>query len=308
MPARDNPLPELDLDLASSWTGMTVIRNGAFSNLGFLSAPQLKMLTFVESPLFARQLANCLDAACAISTLVLAPSIPPRIALAVCPNPRRAFFEIHNRLATSTDFYWTDFESRIHPSAKIHPRADVPARNVVIEADVVIEANVTVAERTSVGERCRLYAGCVVGAESFQTDRSSGRVLDMVHAGGVRLEPGVRVFSNAVIARGLFRQFTVVGTEARIGNLAYVSHNVQIGARASIGHGAVLNGSVTIGDRAVVGPGVTVAASLSIGLAASAGIGSTLIRDLPAGESVMGMPAVQSRKMFRAMKEIERGG
>jgi UDP-3-O-[3-hydroxymyristoyl] glucosamine N-acyltransferase len=124
----------------------------------------------------------------------------------------------------------------------------------------------------------------------------------------IGLQPSVRVFSNAVIARGLFRQFTVVGTEARIGNLAYVSHNAQVGARASIGHGAVLNGSVTVGAGAIVGPGVTVAAGLSIGEAASAGIGSTLIRELPARENVMGMPAVQSRKMFRAMKEIERGG
>jgi UDP-3-O-[3-hydroxymyristoyl] glucosamine N-acyltransferase len=294
------------MELASSWSPLSIIRNGSFSNLGFLSNPHSAMLTFVESSRFARHIQDLADVACVVTTPELANSIPDTLGLAVCSNPRRAFLEIHNHLATQTSFYWSDFESRIDPGAHIHPRAVLPSRNVVIGEGVVVEPNVVIAERTEIGANCFLQAGVVLGSEGFQIVRADGGVLDMVHAGGIRIGSGVRILANSVISRGMFRQFTTIGMDARIGNLAYISHNVVLGRRASVGHGATVNGGVNVADDASIGPGATIATGISIGAGARVSIGSTVVRDVSAGETVMGMVALESRKMFRAFKEIER--
>jgi hypothetical protein len=41
--------------------------------------------------------------------------------------------------------------------------------------------------------------------------------------------------ANAVLARAVFRQATAIGTDCRIGNGAFVSHNCRAGARRLIG-------------------------------------------------------------------------
>jgi UDP-3-O-[3-hydroxymyristoyl] glucosamine N-acyltransferase len=72
----------------------------------------------------------------------------------------------------------------------------------------------------------------------------------MIHAGGLRIQDRVEILPNAVIATAVFRQATTVGDDVRIGNLAFLSHNVQVGARSFIGHGATVNGNVRIGADA----------------------------------------------------------
>ena len=52
----------------------------------------------------------------------------------------------------------------------------------------------------------------------------------MEHAGGLLVGDRAEVMANAVVARAVFRQFTSIGEDCRIGNLAFVSHNVRIGA------------------------------------------------------------------------------
>jgi UDP-3-O-[3-hydroxymyristoyl] glucosamine N-acyltransferase len=293
-----------DLELASSWTGLSIERNADFANLGFLSRPHPQMLTFVESRRFAHQLRDS-EVACVITTAELLSEIPESIGIAVSSQPHRSFAEIHNHLATRTAFYWTDFDTEIDPLAQVHARAFVPARNVVIGAGSVVGPHVTIAERTVIGEGCVVHSGAVIGAEGFQTERSGDQVADMVHAGAVRVEAGVRIMANSVVARGLFREFTIIGTDARIGNLVFISHNVSVGRRASVGHGAVLNGGVRVGDGASIGPGSTIAKGVSIGAGARVSLGSTVVRDVAANESVMGMFAVESRRMLRKFKEID---
>jgi len=229
------------------------------------------------------------------------------LGLALSDHPRRRFIEIHNHLATRTTFYWDDFPTSIDPSSHIDDGTTVPDFNVVIGPGVVIEKNVTVGERVILGERCVVHAGAVLGAEGFQTDRSGPHLHDMVHAGGVRIDADAKIFSNAVIARGLFRQFTHVGRESRIGNAAFVSHNMRLGSRAFVGHSAVVNGNVDIGDDAWIGPNASITNSISIGSGAHVDIGATVIRSVETKARVLGSVAVDSRKMMRFTKQLDNG-
>jgi UDP-3-O-[3-hydroxymyristoyl] glucosamine N-acyltransferase len=267
------------------------------------------MLTFVESPRFAEQVRLTSEVACVITTPELAPRLPEALGVAVCENPRTRFVDIHNHLAARTTFYWEDFPTSIHPTARIHPSTQVPEFNVIIGPGAVLEQNVTIAERTIVGERCIVQSGVVLGAEGFQTNRSGPALIEMSHAGGLRLEADTKIFANAMIARGIFREFTRIGQQARVGNGAFVSHNVSLGSRVFVGHGAVVNGNVTIEDDAWIGPNATIKNCISIGrnahVSLHVSLGATVLRDVEPETRVMAAYAVDNRKMMRLITQIE---
>jgi UDP-3-O-[3-hydroxymyristoyl] glucosamine N-acyltransferase len=299
---------EFYLQQASQWTsGLTVVRDAAFSRLGFAPTVHEGMLTFVESSRYADEMIRSQSTCSVLTTAALAPRFPEGFGVAVSDHPRKSFTDVHNHLATRTAFYWDDFPTCVDPSAHIDAGAQVPEFNVVIGAGVVIEKNVTIGERVILGERCVVQSGAVLGAEGFQTSRYGSRLQEMAHAGGVRIDADAKIFSNAVIARGLFREFTHVGREARVGNMAFISHNVRVGARAFVGHGAIVNGNVEIGDDAWIGPNASVANSISIGSGAYVSIGATVIRSVKTQRRVLGSVAVESRKMIRFTKRLDNG-
>ena len=128
-------------------------------------------------------------------------------------------------------------------------------------------------------------------------------MLEMRHAGGLRLERGARVLGGAVVATGVFRDSTVLSRDVRVGSQAFVSHNVTIGERSMIGHGAIVNGCVVIGDDAWIGPGSVIANDLEIGAGAFVSLGAAVIRNVPAGAHISGNFAVPHKKFLRFLSE-----
>ena len=126
----------------------------------------------------------------------------------------------------------------------------------------------------------------------------------MPHAGSLVIQRGAHIFPNASVATAVFRQSTVIGEDARIGNCAFVSHNVSIGREAVIGHGAVVNGNVRIGNGAWVGPGACIANCLCIGAGARVLLGAVVIGDVAAGEEVAGNYAIPHRALLRHLARL----
>jgi UDP-3-O-[3-hydroxymyristoyl] glucosamine N-acyltransferase len=287
---------------ASAWSeGLEALRDADFNTLGFTFDRLPGMLTFAESESFVDKAVRNPFVSCVITTADLVSLIPERMGVAVCSSPRRAFWDVHNHLAKLTSFYWTDFDSVISPTARIHPKSFVAEKNVIIGSGVVIHPNAVVLDRSIVGDGTEIYPGAVVGSIGFQTMRSGDEVSDLEHAGGVRIGKNARILANAVIARGVFRQFTELGKGVRVGNTAFVSHNSRIGDCAFVGHGAVVNGNVEVGVGAWIGPGASIVHGLSIGDHARVSLGSSVMRDVAPGESVMGAMALGNRRMLRLM-------
>ncbi len=298
---------EMTLRAVASWVSARLVRDGEFANMAFLSDPQDRMLTFVEARRFAAAAAACPQTSCILTTPELAALVPERIALAVTADPRGCFFEIHNRLSAETGFYGRDFVSIIDPSARLHPRSWVDEKNVIVGAGVVVGPNASVLGRAVLGAGAVIHAGAVIGSAGFQASHRRGAAIELVHAGTTEIGPACRVFANAVIARGVFRQSTRMGTGCRVGNGAVVSHNCVLGDWVSVGHGAVVNGNVSIGANAWIGPGATVVNGIAIGEAAQVSLGATVIRDVPPGKRVTGSLAMEHRKMLRLMAGAEKG-
>jgi UDP-3-O-[3-hydroxymyristoyl] glucosamine N-acyltransferase len=126
----------------------------------------------------------------------------------------------------------------------------------------------------------------------------------MAHAGGLSVEDNVEVFANAVIARAVFRQMTSVGEHSRIGNGAFVSHNVQLGKRCFVGHNSSINGNTTVGDDTWIGPNATISNLLRIGERSRISLGAVVIRSVPPDTHVTGMSAIAHRRMLRHIASI----
>ena len=170
----------------------------------------------------------------------------------------------------------------------------------------MIHANATILERTFIEDRVEIYPGAVLGSIGFQTIRDGDDVLDLAHAGAIRVGEDAQILANAVIARGVFRQFTEVGRNSRIGNGAFVSHNTTVGSNSFIGHGAVVNGNVSIGSNAWIRSGATLVHGIQIGDSAHVSFGSAVMRDVGPGERVIGSIALPQRKMLRMMAALDR--
>ena len=303
----DHGLPEeRTLQEAAGWTCAHVVRDGVFANLGFVAYPKDRMLTFVESHQFVAAAVASPQTSCVLTKPELASLFPERFALAVAGDPRRCFFEIHNRLSTETTFYGTDFPSIIHLTARLHPRSWVDEKNVIIGPRVTVGPNASVLGRAVVGAGTVVQAGAVIGSAGFQASYRRADGIELVHAGATEIGPNCQIFANAVIARGVFRQSTSIGTGSRLGNGAVISHNCVIGDWVDVGHGAVVNGNVTIGAQARIGPGATIVNCVNIGEAAQVSLGATVIRDVKAGVRVTGSLAMDHRRMLRLMAGAEK--
>lgn len=96
----------------------------------------------------------------------------------------------------------------------------------------------------------------------------------------VMVAPGAIVCTDARIADG-----------AIINTAAAVDHECEVGEAAFLAPGARLAGRVTVGEGAFIGIGANVLPCLSIGPHATVGGGALVREDVPAGATVVGVPA-----------------
>ena len=281
-----------------------ILTDGEFSALGLLSHNADMMLVgFYDSNYLDRLIANP-HITCVITDSELAPLLPRRLAIAVCEDPRTAFYQVHHYLFEQTDFYWTDFDSEIASSAAVHERAYVAPKNVRIGAGSVVEPNAVILERAIIGENVVIRAGAVIAGEGFEPKFVGGKHVIIPHAGGVLLHRGVEVQANTHIQRAVFGGFTEVGEDTKIDALVHVGHHVRIGRRCEIAACALLAGSTLIGDDVWIGPNATVSSELTIGDGAHVTIGAVVTRDVPAGQRVSGNFAIEHSRFLAFIKRI----
>jgi UDP-3-O-[3-hydroxymyristoyl] glucosamine N-acyltransferase len=135
-----------------------------------------------------------------------------------------------------------------------------------------------------------------LGSVGLQVSRFPEGVIDMAHAGGIRIGDNVQVMSNAVVAPAVFRQSTTIAKGSRIGNVAFISHNAHLGPRCFVGHGSVINGNVRVGQDAWIGPGAVLCNNITIGAKAHIALGSTVIKNVAPGQRMMGPFATEKQR------------
>ncbi len=175
---------------------------------------------------------------------------------------------------------------------------------VAIGRDCVIGANVTIGFAL-IGDRVRILAGAVIGEAGFGVDIGPDGAIDVPQLGRVILQDGVTVGANSCIDRGAWED-TVVGENTKIDNQVQIGHNVQLGRSCVLCGQVGLSGSTIVGDGVMFGAKAGVSDHVTIGAGARVMPASGVMRDIPAGETWGGAPAVPARQFWRQVAWLNR--
>ena len=297
--SRTITLSGLAATLPGSLGEVTVARDGTFADLGFVGDRSERMLVFAGSASFVNRAVANPAVSCIVTTTELVDLIPSNFGVLTTANPKDAFFRLHNWIASSTNFFADDRPTTVAASASVHPSAWIDPRGVFIGDNCVIGANVVIHGPAIIGSDTKVDPGAVIGSAAFQTSERTGSYVELEHVGGVDIGTNCHIYSNASIARGVFRVPTKVGNRCQIGNGAFVSHQSQLGDNVFVGHNATVNGRVVVGDEVWIGPGAVISNELTIGTRAHIALGSTVMQAVPENGRVAGTPAMEQHIMFR---------
>lgn len=216
-----------------------------------------------------------------------------------------------------------DSTATVHPSAHIGPHcvigADVTVgersvlvggnhigRGSLIGQDVRLHPNVVIYSRTQIGNRVSIHSGTTIGADGYGYVFDQGQHRKMPQVGNVIIHDDVEIGSNTSIDRGALGA-TIIGKGTKIDNLVHVAHNVVMGRHCLVMGQVGFAGSTQLSDYVVIASQSGIAGHLKLGPQATIGAKSGVMRDIPAGETVLGYPAApdkQAKRQWIAMAQL----
>jgi UDP-3-O-[3-hydroxymyristoyl] glucosamine N-acyltransferase len=253
---------------------------------------------------------------------------PPGMALLVSREPYKAF-----ALAAQAFYPATEVIARKAPSAIIDPNAEVPddcevGPNVVIERGArvgrccSIGANTVIGAGVEIGDDCRigpnvtlshcligsrvvLHPGVRIGQDGFGFAPDLKAPIKVPQLGRVLVGDDTDIGANTTIDRGSGHD-TIIGAGSMIDNLVQIGHNVVLGRCCILAGQVGISGSTKLDDFVMVGGQGGLAGHLHIGTGARIAAKSGLMRDVPAGETVCGSPAVPLTEFMRQTAVLQR--
>lgn len=187
--------------------------------------------------------------------------------------------------------------ARIGDDTQIHPLASI-GRDVAIGDECVIFPHVTLCDGVELGQRVVIHPGAVVGSAGFGYVWDGEKHLWMPHVGTVIIEDDVEIGANSAIDRGTTGA-TRIGKGTKIDNLVQVAHNTVIGKNCLLAGQVGISGSVTLEDGVMLAGQAGVSDHIKMGAGSAGAAGADIIREVPAGEVVLGRPARPIKQQMR---------
>jgi serine O-acetyltransferase len=101
---------------------------------------------------------------------------------------------------------------------------------------------------------------------------------------GIEIHPGARIGRRIVIDHG---DGVVIGETAELGDDVLIYHQVTLGGTSLVGG----KRHPTVGDGVILGAGAKVLGPIMVGAGARVGANAVVVSDVPAGATVVGIPA-----------------
>jgi sugar O-acyltransferase (sialic acid O-acetyltransferase NeuD family) len=113
-------------------------------------------------------------------------------------------------------------------------------------------------------------------------------------AADVRAGDGLQVMAGAIVQTGVR-----LGENVILNTGAIVDHDCVVGDHVHVAPGVTLSGCVHLDDRVHVGTGASIIQGIHIGTGSTVGAGAVVLHDVPAGITVVGVPARELSKNIR---------
>jgi UDP-3-O-[3-hydroxymyristoyl] glucosamine N-acyltransferase len=290
-------------------------------------------ITFVESERYAKQLRSSPASAAIVGPhfkTMNAGSPEPELPMIEVDDPITAFLAVRTHLVANAKPRWTGVHHRAYVSpdavlgedvavyplayvgdgvilgagSTIHPGAVVGegcrlGRGVILHPNVVLYPNVVL------GDRVEVHAGTVLGGDGFKYHVVDGRHMKVPHSGRVEVGDDVEIGSNCAIDRATF-ETTRIGEGTKIDNLVMIGHNNQIGRHNILCGQVGIAGSCKTGDYVIMAGQAGIKDHTEIGDKVIVGAQAGVHRNIPAGQNVLGSPAIPVREQRRIFQMIAR--
>ncbi|MEP2532524.1 UDP-3-O-(3-hydroxymyristoyl)glucosamine N-acyltransferase [Shimia sp.] len=216
--------------------------------------------------------------------------------------------------------------ARIGPDSTIGPQCNVGA-DVTIGQGAFLRDHVSIGARVTIGDRFWAQPGARIGADglSFVTPEASGvekareslgdqgelssQSWTRIHSlGAVTIGDDVEIGANACVDYGTVRD-TRIGNGCKIDNLCHVAHNVTVGNDCLFAAMVGIAGSTVIGNNVVLGGQVGITDNTIVGDNVIAGGGTKVLNKIPAGQVILGYPAVKMEthlEMYKGLRRLSR--
>ena len=296
--------------LSDYFSKENILRDSEFLALGLSNTHGVDgLLSFLDSPRYAGELKTNPNICAVICTADDVESLPAHIrGVVVSEQPRRTYFELHNRLSTRRAYApRADTPSKIPESCTVSPLASIDPCGVELGENVVVEEFVSIKGPCRIGANSVIHAGTKIGGAGYEFKYFGDEVLDVAHCGRVDIGEDVIVWENTTIHRAVYPWDTTrIGTKTRVGAQSHIDHGVKIGNCVKICAGCVVSGRTEIGDHAYIGPGSVLSNRIQVGEGAHTVLGSVVTKDVPAGEIVSGNFAIEHEKHLNAVKALSK--
>ena len=286
-------------------------------------------IAFLENRRYLREFRSTRAGACIVHARLVGEA-PPGLSLVLSADPYRAFAQVaaafHPEPASTgivdaravlCDGAALAAMVEVGPGAVIGSGAEIGEGTLIGPNSVIgpgvrigrqcrIGANVTISHAL-IGDRVRILPGVRIGQDGFGYAMGPQGHAKVPQLGRVLIEDGVEIGANTAIDRGTLGD-TVIGAGSVIDNLVQIAHNVRLGPGCVIVSQSGISGSTRLDGFVVVAGQAGLAGHLHIGAGARIAAKSGVHRDIAAGETVGGYPAVPIREFRRVSAAVRRLG
>jgi UDP-3-O-[3-hydroxymyristoyl] glucosamine N-acyltransferase len=174
----------------------------------------------------------------------------------------------------------------------------------VLAEDVRVDAHCTLSH-CFVGPGTVIFPGARIGQDGFGFAPDPKGHVRVPQLGRVIIGANVEIGANTTIDRGAGPD-TVIGDGAMIDNLVQIGHNVAVGRGCVLVAQVGISGSTKLGDFVMAGGQSGIAGHLTIGAGARIAAKGGVMRDVAAGVTVCGFPAVPITEFMRQVAVLQR--
>ena len=142
-----------------------------------------------------------------------------------------------------------------------------------------------------IGNNCIIHSGAVIGADGFGFAPVDGGYEKLPQTGIVVVDDDVEIGANTTVDRAMMGA-TKIGRGVKLDNLIQIAHNCEVGESTVMAAQAGVAGSTKVGAHCMIGGQVGLAGHIHIGDNVEIAAQSGLHHDVPAGERLIGTPAM----------------